>query len=153
MHLLVATTCLFSGLFCIFIELEMCLNMSMLWLIAQFRLGVAGLGNKEPRLGHICQPFCPVCPTNPGNCEQHLVCDRSSVYLKLADTGITTIITQCLSKGFVMEYLYGLFVAGLDCERKPIPFAEYLECWQSLHDLRQCLLQKWWFIYDGDYFL
>ena len=112
-------------------------------IVAQFRLGVAGLGNKEPRLGHQRQPYCPLCPVQSINCEQHLVCECPAVQSKRVETGISTFITLCSLKGFVMDTIYRLFVTGLDSNSKLISQSSALERGRSLRDLRACWLDKW----------
>ena len=48
--------------------------------ISEFRLGVEGLGNKNPRSGYNRKPFCPVCPLLQPNSGIHLLYVRIIVY-------------------------------------------------------------------------
>ena len=110
---------------------------------SQFRLGVAGLGNKAPRLGRHRQRYCPLCPTQALNCEYHLVCVCPAIHAKRAETGITSFINHCTVKGIPLVDVFKLFVMGLDSNGKLISRSDVLERGHALHDLKECWLGRW----------
>ena len=63
-------------------------------LITQFKLECASLGNKQPRLGHVRKPFCPVCPGRVPNTGLHLLFSCGSTSRLRIDTGIQAFVTQ-----------------------------------------------------------
>ena len=94
--------------------------------ISKFRLGVAELGNREPRLGHQRERFCPLCSTNQPNSEFHLVCVCQAVSAKRSEIGLTSFINQCLYHGSSLKDAFCYFINGLDCYGKPVARADVL---------------------------
>ena len=111
--------------------------------LACFKMGVAGLGNREPRLGHLRQPYCPLCPTRQVNNELHLVCECPSASVVRSSTGISSFLTQCTLRGFPMNVSFKLFVNSFDCEFKPISQTSSLERGMALDALREAWLSRW----------
>ena len=111
--------------------------------IAEFKLDCANLGNKQPRSGHVPQPFCPVCPVNVPNSGIHLLFSCGSVSALRQETGIQSFITQCLHRGFSLKDCYRYFVNGLNCNGKPVSKQDYLERGKCMRDMRDLWLSKW----------
>jgi hypothetical protein len=82
--------------------------------ITEFKFECAGLGNKQPRLGHVRKPFCPVCPVNVPNTGLHLLFTCGSLSRLRWQTEIQFFVNLCLRKGFSLEVTYRLFVNGFD---------------------------------------
>ena len=62
--------------------------------ITQFKLDCAGLGDKQPRMGHTRKPLCPVCPLDVPNTGIHLLFLCLSVSALRRETGIQSFITK-----------------------------------------------------------
>ena len=111
--------------------------------LAQFRLGVAGLGNRDPRLGHQRQSYCPLCPVLVVNDELHLVGTCPSVSGLRAETGITSFMNDCRSKNISLTVAYQRFVNGEDWSGNQVPLPSYIERGRALAALRKCWLSRW----------
>ena len=111
--------------------------------LTEFKLDCAGLGNKQPRLGHVRKPFCPVCPGRVPNTGIHMLFSCGSTSSLRLTTGIQAFITQCLLRGISMIGAYKLFVNGYTSQRKPISQSDYLERGKSMNDMRALWLTKW----------
>ena len=111
--------------------------------LAKFKLGVADLGNREPRIGHQREIFCPVCPNQTPNCELHLVCECPSVSAMRSETGITSFLNHCLLQGVSLQEAYSFFINGQNCYGVTIPSTAVLERGSSLLALRDCWLARW----------
>ena len=112
-------------------------------ILAQFKLGVAGLGNRQPILGRQRQSTCPLCPVPTTNCEQHLVAECSSVSMKRHETGISTFLTQCQLHGLPLPVAFRYYVTGLNFKGEPISKSSILDRGLALHDLRDEWLSRW----------
>ena len=111
--------------------------------ITEFKLDCAGLGDKQPRLGHVRKPFCPVCPVNVPNTGIHLLFTCGSVADIRLETGIQSFISQCLHNGFSLVESYRMFVNGLDTSRRLISRFEYLERGKCMRNMRDLWFTKW----------
>ena len=111
--------------------------------ISEFRLGVEGLGNKNPRTGYNRKPLCPVCPHPQPNSGIHLLFLCSSLSRLRADTGISSFMTACSVRGIALSEAYRLFITGFDSENKPVTLESFRERAKCMHDLRQHWLSKW----------
>ena len=79
-------------------------------IIFEFRLGVEGLGNKNPRTGYNRKQFCPVYPQLQPNSGIHLLFLCSSLSRLRVDTGITSFLTACTVHGVPLNEAYHLFI-------------------------------------------
>ena len=111
--------------------------------IAEFKLGVEGLGDKQPRTGHFRKPFCPVCPVNMKNSGIHLLFSCGSLTKLRAETGISSFINSCLLKGITLDDIYRLYLNGCDSNENPVPMSDYLERGRCMNDMRNLWLSKW----------
>ena len=111
--------------------------------ITQFKLDCAGLGDKQPRVGHNRKPLCPVCPLDVPNTGLHLLFSCGSVSALRIETGIQSFITQCRQNGLSLVACYRHFVNGLDTNSKPVPKHSYLERGKCMKDMRDLWLSKW----------
>ena len=110
--------------------------------LAQFRLGVAGLGNRVPRVGHVRKLCCPLCPTHFINSELHLVCECPAVSSLRAASGVTSFLNHCISMSVSMDGAYDRFVCGLDWSGGSVPLGSYLDRGKAMDDLRKLWLSK-----------
>ena len=111
--------------------------------IAEFKLANAGLGNREPRQGHIRQLHCPLCPIQTPNTEFHLVIQCPSLSVMRATTNISSFISACRLKNIPFNRIFDLFVNGKDSDSDEISPHSYLERGKCLADMRQLWLSKW----------
>ena len=111
--------------------------------ITEFKFECAGLGNKQPRLGHVRKPLCPVCPVNAPNTGLHLLFICGSLSLLRWQTEIQFFLNLCLRKGFSLEETYRLFVNGYDWNNNPISKTDYLERAKCMNDMRDLWFTKW----------
>ena len=111
--------------------------------ITQFKLDCAGLGDKQPRMGHTRKPLCPVCPLNVPNTGIHLLFSCLSVSALRRETGIQSFITQCEQNGLSLAKCYRNFVNGLDSHSNPVTKHEYLERGKIMKNMRDLWLSKW----------
>ena len=111
--------------------------------IAEFKLECAGLGNKQPRPGHLRKPFCPVCPVRSANNGLHLLFECGSVAALRCETGIQSFLVQCLNKGLSLAQSFTTFVNGLDSHGQPLNQQDYLERGKAMRDMRDLWLTKW----------
>ena len=111
--------------------------------ISEFKLDCASLGDRQPRLGHVRKPFCPVCPMNVPNTGLHLLFSCGSVSGLRIESGVQAFVNQCLLKGFSLIGAYKLFVNGLDASRKVLSRSDYLERGKTMKDMREMWLTKW----------
>ena len=112
-------------------------------MISEFKLDCASLGDRQPRLGHVRKPFCPVCPMNVPNTGLHLLFSCGSVSGLRIESGVQAFVNQCLLKGFSLIGAYKLFVNGLDASRKVLSRSDYLERGKTMKDMREMWLTKW----------
>ena len=112
-------------------------------IITEFRFDCAGLGDKQPRFGHVRKPFCPVCPYNVPNTGLHLLFSCGSLSRLRQETGIQSYVNLCLRLGFTMDETYRLFVTGCDWNKNPISKSDYLERGKCMRDIRDLWLVKW----------
>ena len=112
-------------------------------IIAEFRLGCEGLGNKQPRSGHARKPLCPVCPTIQQNNGYHLLFECSPLSALRAKTGIATFVTSCAFRSIDSQEAYSLFITGYDYLGKPISLSNFFERAKSMNDMRELWLSKW----------
>ena len=115
------------------------------WLavLAEFKFGNEGLGNKQPRNGLTRKPYCPVCPIRVETSGQHLLLICTSLSKLRSDTGIYTFMNQCTWKGLSLLETYVLFVTGRDSNKVPVAVQEYLERGKCINAMRQLWLSKW----------
>ena len=111
--------------------------------ITEFKFECAGLGNKQPRLGHVRKPFCPVCPVNAPNSGLHLLFISGSLSPLRWQTEIQFFLNLCLRKGFSLEETYRLFVNGYDWNNNPVSKTDYLERAKCMNDMRDLWFTKW----------
>ena len=111
--------------------------------ISQFKLECAGLGNKQPRTGHLRKPFCPACPTRTPNTGAHLLFECGSVSTLRRDTGIQSFLTLGLHRGLSRIQCFSYFVNGLDTKGQSINKLDYLERGKAMNDMREKWLSKW----------
>ena len=111
--------------------------------ISQFKLECAGLGNKQPRTGHLRKPFCPACPTRTPNTGAHLLFECGSVSTLRRDTGIQSFLTLGLHRGLSRMQCFSYFVNGLDTKGQSINKLDYLERGKAMNDMREKWLSKW----------
>ena len=111
--------------------------------ITEFKFDCAGLGNKQPRLGHVRKPFCPVCPVNVPNTGLHLLFTCGSLSRLRWQTEIQFYVNLCLRKGFSLEETYRLFVNGFDWNSNPVSKADYFERAKCIKDMRDLWFTKW----------
>ena len=111
--------------------------------ITEFKLDCAKLGNKQPRLGHVRKPFCPLCPMNVPNTPMHMLFSCGSLSALRHDTGIQSYILQCRLQGLTMTECYKLFVNGLTSQGNPLDMKDYLERGKIMSDMRELWLSKW----------
>ena len=111
--------------------------------IAEFRMGCEGLGNKQPRPGYNRKPYCPVCPHQQPNNGMHVLFSCSSLSKLRSDTGISSFLTSCSIRGVALAEAYRMFITGLDSENKAISRSTYHERAKCMNDMRQLWLTKW----------
>ena len=111
--------------------------------LAQFKLAVAGLGNRQPILGRQRQRTCPLCPVPTANCEQHLVVECPAVRVKRFETGITSFLTQCWVHDLPIDVAFRYYVTGLNCKGELEPRSTILDRGMALRDLREDWLAMW----------
>ena len=111
--------------------------------ISEFRLGVEGLGNKNPRSGYNRKPFCHVCPLLQPNSGLHLLFSCSSLSRLRVDTGISSFLTACFVRGVSLNEAYRLFISGFDSEKKSLSQESFHERAKCMNDMRQLWLSKW----------
>ena len=111
--------------------------------ITQFKLGVEGLGDKQPRTGHFRKPFCPVCPVNVENSGIHMLFTCGSLAKLRAETGISSYMNVCLLKGKPLDEIYRLFLNGYDSNLNPVSVPDYLQRGRCMSDMRSLWLSKW----------
>ena len=111
--------------------------------IAEFRMGCEGLGNKQPRSGYNRKPFCPVCPQQQQNTGIHLLFSCSSLSKLRSETGISSFLTSCSIRGVSLSEAYRIFINGLDSENKTVSKSTFLERGKCMDDMRQLWLTKW----------
>ena len=111
--------------------------------ISEFRLGVEGLGNKNPRTGYNRKQFCPVCPQLQPNSGIHLLFSCSSLSRLRVDTGISSFLTACTVLGVSLDEAYQLFISGFDSKRKQISQESFRDRAKCMHDMRKLWLTKW----------
>ena len=112
-------------------------------IISEFRLGVEGLGNKNPRTGYNRKQFCPVCPQLQPNSGIHLLFSCSSLSRLRVDTGISSFLTACTVLGVSLDEAYQLFISGFDSKRKQISQESFRDRAKCMHDMRKLWLTKW----------
>ena len=111
--------------------------------ITQFKLDCAGLGDKQPRMGHSRKPHCPACPLNVPNTGIHLLLSCESVPALRIETGIQSFITECEQNGLSLSECYKNFVNGLDSYSKPVQKHVYLNRGKVMKIMRDLWLSKW----------
>ena len=111
--------------------------------ISEFKLECAGLGNKQPRTGHLRKPFCPVCPNRCPNNGPHLLFECGSVSALRSETSLQSFLTQCQGKGLSTSQSFLNFVNGLGTDGQPIEHHDYLERGKTMRDMRDLWLSKW----------
>ena len=111
--------------------------------IAEFKLDCANLGDKQPRIGHVRKPFCPVCPQNTPNSGLHMLFFCGSLSALRQETGIQSFIIQCLNDGLSIMDCYRHFINGLTSKGKPITRDAFLERGKTMKDMRDSWLTKW----------
>ena len=111
--------------------------------ITEFKLECEGLGNKQPRLGHIRKPFCSVCPGNIPNTGLHLLFKCGSLSGLRQETGIQSYVNLGLWKGLSLDETCRLFVNGLDWSKKTVSKSDFLERGKCMSDMRILWLTKW----------
>ena len=111
--------------------------------ITQFKLDCAGLGDKQPRLGHSRKPLCPACPLNVPNTGIHLLLSCESVTALRIETGIQSFIVECEQNGLSLSECYKNFVNGLDSHSKPVQKQLYLNRGNCMKNMSNLWLSKW----------
>ena len=111
--------------------------------ITQFKFDSAGLGDKQPRLGHVRKPVCPACPSGASNSGIHLLFECGAVSALRCETGISAFLTLCLHRGLTLSEIYSHFINGLDSHGKPILSKDYIERGKCMRDMRDAWLGKW----------
>ena len=111
--------------------------------LAEFKFGNEGLGNKQPRNGLPRKPFCPVCPIRIESSGLHLLLVCTSLSSLRSETGISNFVNQCSWKGLSLLEIYVLYVTGCDSNKVPIALQAYLERGNCINAMRQLWLTKW----------
>jgi hypothetical protein len=111
--------------------------------ITEFKLDVAGLGDKQPRTGHVRMPFCPICPVNVPNTGLHLLFTCASLTHLRRETGISSFVNLSMLKGKTLEETYKLFVNGCDWNENSVSKSDYLERGKCMNDMRDMWLSLW----------
>ena len=111
--------------------------------ITQFKLDVAGLGDKQPRPGHFRKPFCPICPVIAANSGIHLLFSCGSLAQLRSATGISSYMNLCKLKNISYDETYRLFVNGFDSNSNLVSVSDYLERGRCMSDMRELWLSKW----------
>ena len=111
--------------------------------IAEFKLGFAGLGNKIPRPGYTVKPFCPLCPIQHSNNEFHLLFICNSVSRTRSETGLSLYLTTSLIKGLSINEAYKYYICGLDVNGARLSKSDYLQRGKCMATIRKKWLDLW----------
>ena len=114
-------------------------------MVAKFKFGNAGLGNRFPRPGHlVTQTCCPLCPTMTLNTEAHLTFFCFAVEaVRKQQTSFASFRNMCQAKGYSDDKMFNLFINGMDCNGNPVSVEVLLVRGQDLQVLTKAWLALW----------
>ena len=95
-------------------------------ILAQFRLGCAGLGNKQPRFGALRLKRCPLCCQLLDEVHVAFTCLDLEKFRKFHTT-ITKFRILCTLKSMTIQATFNYFVNGLDSNGDAVSDSVYIE--------------------------
>ena len=111
--------------------------------MAAFRLGSAGLGNREPRGGLTRQKLCQLCSGTLDESHIAFSCMALEAYRK-RETGITFFRNMCRTKDVFEKQAYKRYVNGYDWDGDKVSRSDYAKRGVDLKGLR-----KFWLSLTG----